>query len=287
MKAKGAFTLVELLTVLCITGALLGLLVPVLSKVRQQARALQGVHRQKQIVTAVTLFAADHDECYPDSVAIIRYADDSWHWQDPRLMTACRSKPRAIHRSIAAFLGPYLPDAEVVSCPSAPGKPDYWQEAWDKADCWMHPDTSYPDDPVFGTYCFYWNYTGFLSDSERPFVGPRSTLGGHRQSSLLVSDYFGFDHYSSQGAFGSCEPFRNAERVLGTEVSSDHWAASVSGSTLKHLKCVRWHAGFVDGHVSGYRMLDTIPMEVPTNPDGTVPYPRGIALTPGVFFIPK
>jgi len=285
MKAKGAFTLVELLTVLCVTGVLLGLLVPALSKVRQQARVLQGVHRQKQIVTTVTLFATDHDERYPESVAI--YVDDSWYWSDPRKMTACRSKPGAIHRSIAAYLGPYLPNAEVVFCPSAPGKPDYWQEAWNKADCWIHPDTRYPDDPVFGSYCFYWNYIGFLSDSERPFVGPRSTLGGHKQSSLLVSDHFGFDHPGSQGAFGSCEPFKNAERVLGTNVSSDYWAAPVSGSTLKHLKRVRWHAGFVDGHVSGYRMLDTIPMEVSYNPDGTVPYTRGTPLTPGVFFIPK
>jgi len=287
MKAKRAFTLIELLTVICITSVLLGLLVPVLSKVRQQARALQGVHRQKQILTSLTLFATDHDESYPDSVAIIRYADDSWHWQDPRLMTACRSRPQTIHRSIAAYLGPYLPNAEVVSCPSAPAKPDYWQEAWDKADCWVHPDTNYPDDPVFGTYCFYWNYVGFLSDSKRPFVGPRNSFGGRKQSSLLVSDYFGFDHFSSQGAFGSCEPFKNAERILGSDVSSDHWAAPVSGRTLKSLKPARWHAGFVDGHVGAYRMRDTIPMEVSTKPDGTDPYPRGIALTPGVFFIPK
>ncbi len=118
-------------------------------------------------------------------------------------------------------------------------------------------------------------------------MGPRSTLGGGKQDPLLVSDYFGFDHPGSQGAFGSCEPFKNAERVLGTDVSSDYWAAPVSGATLKHLKRVRWHAGFVDGHVSGYRVLDTIPMEVSYKSDGTVPYTRGSGLTPGVFFIPK
>ena len=41
------------------------------------------------------------------------------------------------------------------------------QQSWDAGDDWDHPETSPRPDPVFGTYCFYWNYTGYLPARQR------------------------------------------------------------------------------------------------------------------------
>jgi prepilin-type N-terminal cleavage/methylation domain-containing protein len=64
-----AFTLVELLVVISIISVLMGILMPALSGVRRQATALMGMRNQREVATAVNLFAADHGDLYPPSVA--------------------------------------------------------------------------------------------------------------------------------------------------------------------------------------------------------------------------
>ena len=60
-----AFTLIELLTVIAIIGVLAGILIPVVSMVRNKARASASVSNLRQIHLALTLFADEHRELYP------------------------------------------------------------------------------------------------------------------------------------------------------------------------------------------------------------------------------
>jgi prepilin-type N-terminal cleavage/methylation domain-containing protein len=279
------FTLIELLVVISIISVLMGILLPVLAEARRQTKALQCMNNQRQIVSAVNLFAGDNDGRYPESVATIT-SGGSWHWQDPGMLTACRPRPGQMHRSISKYLHRYIEDAAIMFCPSAPEKYEYLQQSWDAGDDWDNPESSFPYDPVWGTYCFYWNYVGYLEADKAPFRGPRTSAGGRGQSKLLVSDYFGYDHHRSTNAYGSCENFKRATITPGTEVSSAYWSYKSNGNIGPDALDIKLHAGYMDGHVESFTPSETVPMRVSITADGSVPYPSGIGLGPGIFYLP-
>jgi len=284
---REGFSLTELLVVISIISLLMGVLLPALGQVRRQGREVLGMNNLRQIVATVNSYALDNDERYPESIATITFGN-SWHWQEPRMMTACKPRPSRMHRSMSAYLRSYLADARVMFCPNAPQRYKYLQQAWDAGDDWDNPETSFPGDPLIGAYCFYWDYVGFLPDRQTPFRGPQNTLAYPGQSKLLVSDYFGYDHYRSPNAYGRCEKLGGASITLGTEVSSAYWSRPDAGGNinLDTLK-IRLHAGYTDGHIGSFTPVEAIPMEVSIAPDGSAPYPIGVGLGPGVFYLPR
>jgi len=287
IKPRRGFTLVELLVVISILSVLMGILLPVLAKARRQARTVLGIVNQRHIVNAVSLYAADNDGGFPASVATITFGSN-WHWQEPTMMTACKSRPSQTYRAMSEYLRSYIPDAGTMFCPNAPRKYKYLQQSWDAGDDWDNPETSFPSDPVLGTYCFYWNYVSFLADRQAPFRGPRNSLGEPGQSKLLVSDYFGYDLHRSPNAYGSCEQFMGASVTLGTEVSSAYWSRFDSnGNITLDMLNIKLHAGYTDGHVESFKTSEVVPMKVSITPDGGIPYPSGVGLGPGDFYLPE
>jgi prepilin-type N-terminal cleavage/methylation domain-containing protein len=280
------FTLVELLVVISIISVLAGILIPVLATARRQAHMALCIVNQGHIVKALSLYSVDNDARYPESVATITFGSN-WHWQEPTMMIACKRRPLHTNRSMSAYLHGYIEDASIMFCPSAPAKYVYLQKAWDAGDDWDNPETSFPSDPFLGTYCFYYNYVGFLGVREAPFRGPRNALGEPGQSRLLVSDYFGYDHHRSPDSYGSCEPFTGAGLTPGTEVSSAYWSRSRSEHVNLNTIDVKLHAGYTDGHVESYKSSEVVPMKVSITPDGSVPYPGGVGLGPGDFYLPS
>jgi len=65
-RLKG-FTLIELLVVIAIVGILAGMLLPALTQARERARSALCVSNLRQLGTAITMYADDHDEYYPPS----------------------------------------------------------------------------------------------------------------------------------------------------------------------------------------------------------------------------
>lgn len=65
MKSRQAFTLVELLVVIAIIGILAGLLMPALSKAKNQGAKVTDINNLKQIMVAVHLYCQDSGDAMP------------------------------------------------------------------------------------------------------------------------------------------------------------------------------------------------------------------------------
>lgn len=288
MKRRYGFTIVEMLTTISVVAVLMAVLVPALHQARVYGRRVLNIHHQREIVTAITLYACENKEFFPPSVALCQQANGSFRWQDPRKTHTTKPLWRMEHRSLAGYLDGYMDNPALLFCPSSPEPYAYWQEAWQQGDDWDHPETLDQGDPVFGSYCFYWNYTAYQPDGTGPFRGPRGTTVYPGQSTLLVSDYFGADEWRKRGSFGACEPFQRPEVVAASDNASAYWAREREGDlTSRGTLNVRLHAGFVDGHVTSYSPADTAVIEAAETPDGSRPYWRGDERWPGCFFIPK
>ncbi len=67
ISRRSGFTLIELLTVIAIIGILAAILIPVVGRVRESARASQCVSNLREIGTAIHLYANDHNGLAPPS----------------------------------------------------------------------------------------------------------------------------------------------------------------------------------------------------------------------------
>ena len=261
----------------------MAIVLPVLGRVRSQARDILSMNNQKQIACAVNFFASDNDERYPQSVATIGFGDQ-WNWTDPTKLIGNRRRSPSLHRAMSEYLRSYIDDASTMFCPNAPQKYQYLQEAWDAGDSWDNPDTTFPSDPVGGTYCYYWNYRGYLGGRRVIFRGPLGPASSRRYSKLLVTDYCGFNHWRSPRIYGSCEKFDGADIVPETWLLSSFWCRKVIANSNEHPKIIV-RAGYSDGHVENYSIQDAVPMKVSITADGKTPYPDGVG--PGIFFLPR
>ncbi len=69
VRTRG-FTLIELLVVIAIIGILTAMLIPVITKARDQARKVPCMNNQRQIVLFIQLWVQDHDEYLPAAATI-------------------------------------------------------------------------------------------------------------------------------------------------------------------------------------------------------------------------
>lgn len=288
-----AFTLIELVVVIFVFALLLGILLPALSKAKQAARSIVSANNQKQIVNGVLCYSSDSNGRYPDSVAKLG-KPAKWSWREPQTLAGYKKNTPATYRSVSEFLKPYMKSSSTMFCPSSPSKYPFAEDAWQAGDAWDNPDTEVAaEDPLYGTYCLYWNYVGYLPKTGKPFIGPRSIGQRRTARKLLVSDYFGFGHwrnelvYPSRNAFGSCDKFSGSSVTPGTDVSCDFWSKD---NTLTDISInsisVKFNAGYTDGHVEKFTSNEVIPMKISLKPDGTKPYPDNIS-PGGTYYIPE
>ncbi len=69
-RAAVGFTLIELLVVIAIIAILAAILFPVFAKAREKARQTACLNNQRQLATAILLYAQDHEEVLPATLSV-------------------------------------------------------------------------------------------------------------------------------------------------------------------------------------------------------------------------
>ncbi len=112
IRRDRGFTMIELLVVIAIIGVLAAILLPVLSRVRQQARSVQCVNNLRQLYLANSMFAAEHDGHYvPAAPDIDANGGGLVRWHGARATILDDFDP------MQGPLAEYLPDKRVKLCP--------------------------------------------------------------------------------------------------------------------------------------------------------------------------
>lgn len=138
-KTRHAFTLIELLVVIAIIAILAAILFPVFAKAREQARKTACLSNEKQIGTALVMYAQDYDESYP-----VRYGD----------YETLPGSVDKLQMSWKSMLYPYIKSYDVFKCPSNDAA-KVGMNAWD-------PVTStYVSNPVYKSGYAIWLPQGF------------------------------------------------------------------------------------------------------------------------------
>jgi prepilin-type N-terminal cleavage/methylation domain-containing protein len=169
-----AFTLIELLVVIAIIAILAGLLLPVLSHAKAQARVTQCISNQKQLVIASFLYSGDHnDEIVSNGAATPQTLGGKTLWvvgathREPEIYT---NVDCLINPQYASFAG-YIRDPKLYKCPADRKTIQIGANAYPRL-------RSYSLNGYFGRIPTEWfdttNVLYFRKDSDTAPVGPAS-----------------------------------------------------------------------------------------------------------------
>ena len=114
MANQEGFTLVELLVVIAIISILAAILLPALSRARQEARAIQCMNNLRQLFLANAMYANEHNGHYVPAASDMDFGfGGCYRWHGVRV----KPSPESAFDPNQGPLVEYLPDARVKECP--------------------------------------------------------------------------------------------------------------------------------------------------------------------------
>ncbi|MBA7535522.1 hypothetical protein ES705_27780 [subsurface metagenome] len=253
------FTLIELLVVISIIALLMAILLPSLRKARNQARLAVCGSNQRQMLLGLTAYIADNDKLPPST-----QGRKSGSWTVPCNLNYhtgnfSGTQPKN-GGSVGQFLGSYLPESEVFSCPL--GKWDMEKLCFDTVNGGKATvNELYLTGNNYWLKCSYfllWNFGGWDDTrlGDPPFKGP-----GYKNSrnTLVTCDvlfwndvnYGAMQWLSAHPIKGAMEPLY--ESPVPTDDSPDPYYRRESPDS-SDVPQVTMNAGYMDGRVERYRI---------------------------------
>ena len=241
------FTLIELLVVVAIIAILAAMLLPALSRAREQVRSVSCMNNLRQILTGVTFYADDNSSWLPPTITNIdsepMYAKNVWGLNGNR---------------IAAFLphGTYFP-AELWLCPLAPA---------------VVPDFVTQYNAVGGNlwtnYALLWGWNGL------PSAPPPQQLSDSAHNVLLMDWSSYATNNCGMGTLRFQLSHRTRDALAITTSSYTLWWTFVGGPT--QIPVLKQNYGYRDGHVTTLRetALEGIAMPAAMTPGFLTFLPR-------------
>jgi len=189
---RGGFTLIELLVVIAIIAVLLGILMPCLRAVKEQARRAVCQNNLHQGGAAVFMYAGDFDEALPIGSIIDRTAPGysvSWDQHDQMAL---------VNAETMMHLGQgYGLTHEHATCETA-------RKYFEAKEDWLEPRQSSPQyTQVFQMGWIYWGNRGDWTDPNtgKKYVTARKLTD--RPTSKTLATCFCYDRYGAVGGGGS------------------------------------------------------------------------------------
>lgn len=258
-QKKKAFTLIELLVVIAIIALLLSILMPALTKVKEQGRAVVCASNLKQWNTILSFFASDNGDRFPDA----DWDDDGdndprgqwwflplrpYYMEQPDILICGKAKRKQDINSSAAWVA----DGRYPIPPERPMRNECWgRRIIDTA----HPDigqwvwSSYapnswimnPKDGKWGASLpdsvFWGKFSGMMNPSRVPiFLDCRHVDAWPDSLDVPDSEEFGADGQGGMRAFTLLRHNKSINGVFGD--------GSVTRIRLTDLWKLKWHTAY-------------------------------------------
>ena len=185
-ESHGAFTLIELLTVIAIIGILAAILIPVLSAVRDSARKAVCASNLRQVGVGVHMYAADNNEQLPPVYRTASPFSTYWMWRG--------GQPRNL--GLLLHHG-YVDNDEVFFCPGREVDANEaigYHSPINIISDGRRERSSFPARTISASSPAEWKLTGYV---ERPTSGPIEVV-----HAVIYSDFVGVKDWSGGGITG-------------------------------------------------------------------------------------
>ena len=222
---KKAFTLIELLVVIAIIAVLMGILMPALQRVKEQAREIRCRANLRQYGIVQNMYLNDSDSVYPNpwtclvetEEPVSNYPEEC-RWHDP---TYPPDGP----------LWPYMPDVGVNLCPTFNILAD------SHADEHTGHKPDIPVDPVYG-----YSMNAFLG-GEKGKAKKLTHVTRHHAEVFFFAE-------ENMWTRSGCQYVLNDNALCG---DGRDWFATFHSTNRSDLNSGTSNAVFVDGHVDEVR----------------------------------
>ncbi len=262
-QGQVGFTLIELLVVIAIIAVLMGILMPALQKVRQQAKIISCGSNMRQLVVGLITYAENNDgklPPHPSTVSVTNFHRPfELNWNRNQVGPVGDVTNRE-YRYVGKYLGEYLPEVDVFNCRVASIRDNTpWPPTGAVQGTYGEFYRTGSFAPLHSTYMFLWNYQGYnhnisgaVDKNQAHFEGPNRLSA---KSRLVVQDALFYlttntniIWESPQQSWYASHPFPQGQRTYPYYTFSD--------PSMALRPKIRLNAGYLDGRVESFNASD-------------------------------